>query len=123
MSFRFDRKDDECRLAHQAVLLCRVRPRPDDQSRSGALHGQADGREDGRDRREPPGADLTTRCDHEPDYGGTRRLRPPTKVELNWGGCAGVPVVSLWVVCVGSAMSATCPLHLRLLRFTRAYWP
>jgi hypothetical protein len=22
------------------------------------------------------GADLTTRCDHEPDYGGTRRLRP-----------------------------------------------
>jgi hypothetical protein len=39
-----DRKDDECRLAHQAVLLCRVFPRPDDQSRPGALLGLADGR-------------------------------------------------------------------------------
>ena len=50
--------------------------------------------QDNRDQCEPPGADLTTRCDHESDYGGTRRLRPPTKVELNWGGCAGVPDVS-----------------------------
>src|SRR5438093_7393855 len=65
-----------------------------DQSRPGALHGQADGREDDRDQCEPPGADLTTRCDHEPDYGGTRRLRPPTTVELNWGGRAGLPDVS-----------------------------
>src|SRR5207237_7264730 len=89
-----DRKDDECRLAHQAVLLCRVHPRPDDQSRPGALHGQADGREDDRDQCEPPGADFTTRRDHEPDYGGARRLRPPTTVELNWGERAAVPDVS-----------------------------
>ena len=41
-----------------------------------ALHGQADGREDDRDRGKSPGADLTPRCDHEPDPGGTRRLRP-----------------------------------------------
>src|SRR3954463_2045894 len=41
-----DRKDDECRLAHQAVLLCRVHPRPHDQSRPGALHGEAHGCED-----------------------------------------------------------------------------
>src|SRR5436309_15865789 len=47
-----------------------------DQSRPGALHAQANGREDDRDQCEPPGADLTTRCDHEPDYGGTRRLSP-----------------------------------------------
>ena len=57
-------------------FLCRFHPRPDDQSRPGALHGQADGREDDRDRGKPPGADLTPRCDHEPDPGGTRRLRP-----------------------------------------------
>jgi hypothetical protein len=61
-----DRKDDECRVAHQAVLLCGVHSRPDDQSRPGALHGQANECEDDRDRGEPPGADLTTRCDHEP---------------------------------------------------------
>ena len=43
-----DGKDVECRLAHQADLLCRVHPRPDDQSRPGALHGQTDGCEDDR---------------------------------------------------------------------------
>ena len=58
------------------ILLCRVHPRPDDQSRPGALHGQANGCEDDRDRGEPPSADLTSRCDHEPDPGGTRRLIP-----------------------------------------------
>jgi len=55
-----------------AEFLCRFHPRPDDQSRPGALYGQADGREDDRDRGKPPGADLTPRCDHEPDPGGTR---------------------------------------------------
>jgi hypothetical protein len=51
------------------------------------------GCEDDRDRGEPPSADLTSRCDHEPDPGGTRRLRQvgrtaaggipsPTKFEL-----------------------------------------
>ena len=69
-------EDDECCMAHQADFLCRFYTRPNDQSRSGALHGQADGREDDRDRGKPPGADLTPRCDHEPDPGGTRRLRP-----------------------------------------------
>ena len=54
---RDDGKDDECRLAHQADLLCRVHARPDDQSRPGALHGQANGCEDDRDRGEPSGAD------------------------------------------------------------------
>ena len=71
-----DGKDDECCMAHQADFLCRFYTRPNDQSRPGALHGQADGREDDRDRGKPPGADLTPRCDHEPDPGGTRRLRP-----------------------------------------------
>ena len=70
-----DGKDGECRVAHQADLLCRIHPRPDDQSRPGALHGQANGCEDDRDRGEPPSADLTSRCDHEPDLGGTCRLR------------------------------------------------
>jgi hypothetical protein len=77
-----DRKDDECRLAHQAFLLRRVRSRPDDQSGPGALHGKADGREDGRDQCEPPVADFTTRCDLDPDSGGTRRLRPQRAARL-----------------------------------------
>ena len=54
-----DGKDDECCMAHQADLLCRFYTRPNDQSRPGALHGQADGREDDRDRGKSPGADLT----------------------------------------------------------------
>jgi pimeloyl-ACP methyl ester carboxylesterase len=68
-------KDDQCRLAHQADLLCRVHPRPDDQSRPAALHGKANGREDHRDQGEPPSADLTSRRDHEPDPRGSCRLR------------------------------------------------
>jgi pimeloyl-ACP methyl ester carboxylesterase len=59
----------------QADLLCRVHPRPHNQSRPGALHGQTNGCEDDRDRGEPPSDDLTSRCDHELDRGGTRRLR------------------------------------------------
>jgi NADH dehydrogenase len=47
------------RLAQQAELLCRVQPRPHDQSRLGAVHGQADGCEDDRNRVEPPVADFT----------------------------------------------------------------
>jgi pimeloyl-ACP methyl ester carboxylesterase len=70
-----DGNDGECGLARQADLLCRVYPRPDDQSRPGALHGQANGCEDDRDRGEPPSAGLAPRCDHEPGLGGTRRLR------------------------------------------------
>src|SRR5260221_4912817 len=113
-----DRKDDECRLAHQAVLLCRVHPRPDDQSRPGALHGQADGREDRRDQCEPPSADLTTRCDHEPDYGCTRRLRSPTTVDLNWGGRAGLADVLLWVKsggATGHRLMTAAAMSLRLV--------
>ena len=65
-------KDDECRMAHQAELLCRFHRRPDHQSRSRTLHGQADGRKNDRGRGKPPCADLTARCDHEPDPGGGR---------------------------------------------------
>jgi hypothetical protein len=43
-------------------------------------------REDDRNQCEPPGADPTTRCDHEPDYGGTRRLRPrPRSISIGVG--------------------------------------
>ena len=43
-------------------------------SPDGALHGQANGNEDDRDRGEPPSADFTSRWNHEPDPGGTCRL-------------------------------------------------
>ena len=69
-------KNNECRMAYQAELLCRFDPGPDDKSRPGALHGQADGGKDGRDQCEPPGADLTPRRNHGLDSGGARHLRP-----------------------------------------------
>jgi FixJ family two-component response regulator len=50
--------------------------------RPGALHGQANGCEDDRDRGEPPSADLTSRCDHEPDPGSTSRLSPSVRTQL-----------------------------------------
>ena len=62
------------------TFSCRLHPRPNDQSRPGAVHGEANGREDDRNRSEPPRADLTTRCDHEFDPGGTRRLRQVGRV-------------------------------------------
>ena len=44
------------------------------------------GWQDDRDQCEPPRADLTARCDHEPDHGGTRRLRTPDhgRTQLGW---------------------------------------
>ena len=52
------RQDDACGLAVEAELVCGLHRRPDDQSGSRAVHGEADGREDDRGEGKPPVADL-----------------------------------------------------------------
>ena len=57
-------QDHACGLAVEAEFLCRFHGRPNDQSRSRTLHGQAHGRQDHRGESEPPCADIATRRDH-----------------------------------------------------------
>ncbi len=64
------RPDHSGGLARQAQLLCRVDGGSDDQSGSGAVHGQAHGRQDDRGEIEPPVADLPARHDRQTDPGG-----------------------------------------------------
>ena len=51
-------------LAVEAKLLCRFHGRPNDQSRSRALHGQAHGSQDHRGEGQPSLADLPSRRNH-----------------------------------------------------------
>jgi hypothetical protein len=66
-------QDHACGLAVEAEFLCRFDGRPDDQSRSRTLHGQAHGRQDHRSEGESPVADIPTRRDHPVDPGSRRR--------------------------------------------------
>jgi pimeloyl-ACP methyl ester carboxylesterase len=77
---------DEGQLSEEAFLrdfagdlpaerVCRVHRRPDHQSRSRAVHGQADGSKDGRGESEPSFPDIAARHHHEPDPRG-RRIDP-----------------------------------------------
>ena len=66
------RQDDACGVAVEAEFLRRFDRRPDHQSRSRTLHGQAHGRQDNRGESEPPFADIATRHDHESDPRGGR---------------------------------------------------
>src|SRR5258705_348134 len=65
-------QDDACGLAVEAEFLCRFDGRPDDQSRSRTLHGQAHGSQDHRSEGESPVADIPTGR-HQPVDPGSRR--------------------------------------------------
>ena len=56
--------------AVKAELVCRLRGRPHDQSRSRTLHGKAHEREDDRGESKPPFPHIVARHDHEFDRGG-----------------------------------------------------
>jgi pimeloyl-ACP methyl ester carboxylesterase len=64
-----------CGLAVEAEFLCRFHGRPNDQSRSRTLHGQAHGRQDHRGEGQPPLADLPSRRDHRVDPRSRRTVR------------------------------------------------
>ena len=63
------RQDDACGLAVEAEFLRRVHRRPNHQSGSRTLHGQAHGRQDDRGEGEPPVVDFPSRRDHAADSG------------------------------------------------------
>jgi pimeloyl-ACP methyl ester carboxylesterase len=76
------RQNHQRGMAFEAELLCRLHRGPHHQSRSGALHGEADGRQDHRGEGKPSRLDFPSRRDCEPDHRSRWRLTSPSSISI-----------------------------------------